>query len=81
MPSILMLSALDGVGTTAPTLTPYVFQDSLAILSAIFMIQPLSTTTVGKAFGLIMTLGFGAIEIVAIVARGMIYRHPGSMKL
>ena len=67
MPSLSMLSALHGVSTAAPTLTPYVYQASLALISALFMLQPLNSTTIGKAFGSTMTL----FEL------GRIYRHPG----
>jgi KUP system potassium uptake protein len=72
-PAISVLSALEGLNIAAPALTPYVLPASVAILVALFAIQPLGTSRIGKAFGPIMALWF-----LAIAALGLwgVMRHP-----
>ena len=68
-----MLSALEGVKIAAPAFTPWVLPCSVAVLLALFVIQPLGTARIGQLFGPVMLLWFlviGALGILGIV------RHP-----
>src|ERR1700752_934916 len=49
-PAISVLSALEGLNIAAPALEPYVLPASVAILVALFAIQPLGTSRIGKTF-------------------------------
>jgi KUP system potassium uptake protein len=72
-PAISVLSALEGLNMAVPGLTHYVLPASVAVLVALFVIQPLGTSRIGKAFGPIMTLWFLAIALLGIWG---IARHP-----
>jgi KUP system potassium uptake protein len=72
-PAISVLSALEGLNIALPSLKPYVLPASVAVLIALFAIQPQGTARIGKAFGPIMALWFVAIAILGIVG---IARHP-----
>jgi KUP system potassium uptake protein len=72
-PAISVLSALEGLNIAAPALKPYVLPAAVAILVALFAIQPLGTARIGKAFGPIMSVWFVAIAILGIVG---VVRHP-----
>ncbi|MGH6848134.1 MAG: potassium transporter Kup [Methylocella sp.] len=72
-PAISVLSALEGLNIAAPDLKPYVLPASVAILTALFAIQPLGTSRIGKAFGPIMGLWFLSIAVLGIWG---ITRHP-----
>jgi KUP system potassium uptake protein len=72
-PAISVLSALEGLNIATPSLTAYVLPAAVAILIALFAIQPLGTSRIGKAFGPIMSLWF--LSIAALGVWGVI-RHP-----
>jgi KUP system potassium uptake protein len=72
-PVISVLSALEGLNIATPTLKPYVLPTAVAILVALFAIQPLGTSRIGKAFGPIM--GFWFLSIAVLGIWGVI-RHP-----
>ena len=72
-PAISVLSALEGLNIATPAMQPYVLPAAVAILVALFAIQPLGTSRIGKAFGPIMALWFVAIAALGI--RG-IATHP-----
>ncbi len=72
-PAISVLSALEGLNIAAPALEPYVLPASVAILIALFAIQPQGTSRIGKAFGPIMGLWFLSIAVLGIWG---ITRHP-----
>jgi KUP system potassium uptake protein len=72
-PAISVLSALEGLNLAVPGLTHYVLPASVAVLIALFVIQPLGTSRIGKAFGPIMTVWFLAIALLGIWG---IARHP-----
>lgn len=69
-PAISVLSAVEGIGIVAPELKAWVIPATVAILTALFVIQRHGTRAVGLYFGPIMvgwftTLGvLGVIEIV-----------------
>jgi KUP system potassium uptake protein len=72
-PAISVLSALKGLNIATPALKAYVLPGAVAILIALFAIQPLGTSRIGKAFGPIMGLWF--LSIAALGIWGVI-RHP-----
>ncbi|MBI2800065.1 MAG: KUP/HAK/KT family potassium transporter [Gammaproteobacteria bacterium] len=72
-PAISVLSAIEGLNLAAPTLKPYILPISIAILVALFGIQPLGTSRIGKAFGPIMGLWFFTI---AVLGAWGIVQHP-----
>jgi KUP system potassium uptake protein len=72
-PAISVLSALEGLNIATPALKPYVLPAAVAVLVALFAIQPLGTSRIGKAFGPIMGLWFLSIAVLGILG---IVRHP-----
>ncbi|MEI9401781.1 KUP/HAK/KT family potassium transporter [Mesorhizobium argentiipisi] len=65
-PAISVLSALEGVERVAPSLTPWVLCGAVAILVALFVLQPLGTTRIGKSFGPVMLIWFGVMAAMGI---------------
>jgi K+ potassium transporter len=61
-PAISVLCALEGLTIATPVVQPYVLPAAVAILIAVFAIQPQGTARIGKAFGPIMCLWFLAEE-------------------
>lgn len=72
-PAISVLSALEGLKIATPAVEPYILPAAVAILIALFAIQPLGTARIGRTFGPIMLLWFVAIAVLGIVG---IVRHP-----
>jgi KUP system potassium uptake protein len=72
-PAISVLSALEGLDIAAPGLQPYVVPAAVAILLALFAVQPLGTSRIGAAFGPIMAVWFIAIGALGVWG---IARHP-----
>src|ERR1700736_4983845 len=72
-PAISVLSALEGLNIATPALKSYVLPAAVGILVALFAIQPLGTSRIGKAFGPIMGLWFLSIAGLGILG---IVRHP-----
>jgi KUP system potassium uptake protein len=73
-PAISVLSAIEGLQIATPAFAPYVLPAAVVILLALFIIQPLGTTRIGKAFGPIMTVWFVSIAVLGVAG---IARHPG----
>lgn len=73
-PAISVLSALEGVEQVAPSLTPWVLYGAVAILVALFALQPLGTTRIGKSFGPVMLIWFGVMAAMGIYG---ILQYPG----
>ncbi|MFZ0424619.1 MAG: KUP/HAK/KT family potassium transporter [Xanthobacteraceae bacterium] len=65
-PAISVLSALEGFEIAAPGLTAYVVPAAVAILLALFAVQPLGTSRIGAAFGPIMAVWFIAIGALGV---------------
>jgi KUP system potassium uptake protein len=65
-PAISVLSALEGFDIAAPGLKHYVVPIAVAILLALFAVQPLGTSRIGAAFGPIMLLWFVAIGALGL---------------
>src|SRR5579883_1005486 len=72
-PAISVLSALEGLEIAAPALTAYVVPATIAILIALFLIQPQGTSRIGRAFGPIMLIWFVGMALLGIAG---ILRHP-----
>ena len=72
-PAISVLSALEGLNIALPALKTFILPAAVAILVALFAIQPLGTSRIGKAFGPIMGLWF--LSIAALGLWGIL-QHP-----
>ena len=72
-PAISVLSALEGLNIAVPALKTFILPAAVAILVALFAIQPLGTSRIGKAFGPIMGLWF--LSIAALGLWGIL-QHP-----
>jgi K+ potassium transporter len=72
-PAISVLPALEGMEQIAPSLQPYVLPASVAVLFALFVVQPLGTAKIGRAFGPIMFV----CACIAVLGVYGITRHPG----
>ena len=72
-PAISVLSALEGLDIVTSTFQPYVLPAAVVILVALFAIQPLGTTRIGRAFGPIMALWF---LVMAVLGLWGIVQHP-----
>ena len=74
-PAISVLSAVEGLGLIAPTLSSYVIPISITILIVLFSFQKFGTHAVGKLFGPIVVVWFvvlGAIGALHISNNPMI---------
>jgi len=72
-PAISVLSALEGLDIVTSTFHPYILPAAVVILIALFAIQPLGTTRIGRAFGPIMALWFA---VMAMLGLWGIIQHP-----
>ena len=72
-PAISVLSALEGLDIVTSTFHPYILPAAVVILIALFAIQPLGTTRIGRAFGPIMALWF---TVMAMLGLWGIIQHP-----
>jgi KUP system potassium uptake protein len=72
-PAISVLSALEGFEQAAPSLTPYVLPAAIAILIALFAIQPQGTARIGRAFGPIMLAWFVVMALLGVYG---VAQHP-----
>ena len=73
-PAISVLSALEGLKDPLPSFAPYVLPLSVAVLIAVFALQPQGTERIGALFGPIMTIWFVVIGLLGIAG---IVQHPG----
>jgi KUP system potassium uptake protein len=73
-PAISVLSALEGMEQIAPGLQTYVLPVAVAILLALFALQPLGTAQIGRAFGPIMLSWFAAMSALGLHG---LAQHPG----
>ncbi len=72
-PAISVLSALEGLNMVAPSFQPWVLPAAVAILVALFLVQPFGTAQIGKAFGPVMALWFLTLAAMGI---GGLLHHP-----
>ncbi len=72
-PAISVLSAIEGLNIALPGLRAYVLPAAVVILVALFLVQPLGTSRIGRAFGPVMLLWFVAIGLLGVWG---IAQHP-----
>ena len=72
-PSISVLSAIEGLQVTAPSLANYVVPLTVVVLIALFWVQKHGTERVGRVFGPVMCLWFAAI---GAIGAWNIFKHP-----
>jgi KUP system potassium uptake protein len=72
-PAISVLSAVEGLEVSAPTLKQYVLPISVAVIIALFAMQYRGTHSVGRVFGPIMAIWF---VVLAILGVGQIIHRP-----
>ena len=65
-PAISVLSAVEGMKVSAPTLTPYVLPLSVFILFVLFTLQFQGTSRIGWIFGPVMALWFLSIGLLGL---------------
>jgi len=76
-PAISVLSAIEGVKVSAPSLASLVLPITVVIIIALFLVQRLGTGAVGRLFGPIMGVWFTVIGVLGV--RG-IADHPEILK-
>jgi len=74
-PSITVISAIEGVHGVLPVVP--IVPVTLAILLALFLIQPFGTAWLGKSFGSIMVIWFSMIGILGL---SQIFSYPDIFK-
>ncbi|MBX3742417.1 MAG: KUP/HAK/KT family potassium transporter [Akkermansiaceae bacterium] len=72
-PAISVLSAVEGLTVSAPTLQHWVIPISVTLLAGVFAIQKKGTEIVGKLFGPVVLLWFVVLGLLGI---RMILTHP-----
>ncbi len=65
-PAISVLSALEGLPEAVPAFKPYVLPASVAVLFALFLLQPFGTARIGKVFGPIMACWFVVLAALGL---------------
>jgi KUP system potassium uptake protein len=73
-PAISVLSALEGLKLPVPAIAPYVVPLSVAVLVALFALQPQGSARIGKVFGPVMMVWFITIGVLGL---GGVVNHPG----
>ncbi|MCB6183650.1 potassium transporter Kup [Leeia sp. TBRC 13508] len=76
-PAVSVLSAVEGLTLINPALEHYVLPVAIAVLIGLFAIQRFGTASVGKLFGPIMLLWFGALGVLGLTE---IVSHPMVLK-
>ena len=66
-PAISVLSAVEGVETVAPNLTPWVVPATVVILVGLFLVQRFGTAHVSRVFGPVMALWFLSLAGIGIL--------------
>jgi KUP system potassium uptake protein len=72
-PAISVLSAVEGLEVSAPTLQQYVLPISITVIIALFAMQYRGTHSVGRVFGPVMALWFAALAVLGAMH---IFRRP-----
>jgi KUP system potassium uptake protein len=67
-PAISVLSAVEGLNVIAPDLSHYVIPATLAILTALFLVQKRGTGAMGMAFGPIMVFWFATLGVLGVLS-------------
>ena len=72
-PAISVLSAVEGLGIVDPAFGEFVLPIAVVVILALFFIQSHGTGQMGRIFGPIMALWFGAIGVLGLIE---IVQHP-----
>ncbi|HEX5362743.1 MAG TPA: potassium transporter Kup [Gallionella sp.] len=67
-PAISVLSAVEGLNVIAPQLGHYVLPTTVAILTALFLVQKHGTGAMGLAFGPIMIFWFATLGLLGVLS-------------
>jgi KUP system potassium uptake protein len=65
-PAITVLGAIEGLGVAAPALNRYVVPVTLAVLTALFLVQRQGTSSIGRFFGPVMALWFAVLAVLGL---------------
>ncbi|GAC1401487.1 MAG: potassium transporter Kup [Chloroflexota bacterium] len=65
-PAISVLSAIEGLNVTTPSLTPYVVLIAVGVLVLLFSVQSHGTGRIGQVFGPIMLVWFGSLALLGL---------------
>jgi len=76
-PAISVLSALEGLNIIEPSMQRYVLPLAVAVLLALFALQPLGTARIGRSFGPIMFVWFLTMALLGVCG---IIQHPGVLR-
>ena len=66
-PAVSVLSAIEGLEVSAPSLQPYVVPIACAVIVGLFLVQSRGTGRVGQVFGPVMAVWFGTIGVMGVV--------------
>jgi len=72
-PAISVLSALEGLKTPLPGVTPYILPIAVLVLLGLFILQRKGTAVIGKIFGPVMVVWFLTLGVLGALA---VARHP-----
>ncbi len=73
-PAISVLSAMEGLDIATPAFHPYIVPITVAVLMLLYMAQRFGSSGIGRWFGPIMVLWFGALAFMGLVN---VLRYPG----
>ncbi|MBV8633223.1 MAG: potassium transporter Kup [Burkholderiaceae bacterium] len=73
-PAISVLSAMEGLDIATPAFHPYVVPITVGVLMLLYMAQRFGTAGIGRWFGPIMFLWFGALAAMGLIN---VLRYPG----
>ena len=65
-PAISVLSAVEGLTVSAPSLEPAVLPLAVAILVGVFTFQSRGTTAIGRVFGPVMVVWFAVLSVLGL---------------
>ncbi len=76
-PAISVLSAVEGLHVAAPSISHLVLPVAAVILTCLFAIQRFGTGRVGRLFGPVTLVWFGALAVAGL---GSVVQHPGVLR-
>ena len=76
-PAISVLSAVEGLEVTSPTLAEWVLPIAVVIVTLLFAVQRWGTERVGNLFGPVMVVWFLALAVAGLAE---VARHPGILR-
>jgi KUP system potassium uptake protein len=76
-PAISVLSAVEGVEVAAPSLSSIILPVTIVVLAVLFAIQQRGTAAVGRIFGPVIVIWFGAIAAAGLAE---VLRNPDALR-